>query len=674
MNLQFLIFLSGELAAGFIWLQAVIFFTEISSVAAYVSPIPSDAPLVLRVLLSSWPAPAVFALVRLPFSFTAIYRFYRHTRHSRPPGFFLRLWTIAHFLLHALLAAWFLWAEGADASANLSLLTAESGLNEIMLSRLRMETVTAYLWFLLLTILIASVLVGSYGITWRRLRAYTILFIISGFVICAPRNLEARPKNFIIILADDLGEIGMPHRDALRFTYSEIAGRGMEFRQAFASSPACCPSRANLLTGLYNHNTGVYTNFGPYGGWPAFHDNGNENRTVACALQKGGYRTAYFGKYLHTLPAHHLPVCWDDWRVSTDFNKYIGYDYEMNINGELRRFGDDESDYFTDKISAFAKDFINTDSGANPFLLLLFPTSPHFPLPPARRHLNHPWQNASLPDRPNFMEDDLSDKPFWLRVSAHMRRNWRWWHTAEYRSRMGSLLALDDLTKTVVESLKEKGILDDTVIIFTSDQGYNLGAHNLIHKMVPYEESIRVPFLVRGPGVVRGINDSEMILLLDIFPTLLDFANLPKIPALDGASFRPLLRGQQVAWRNNFIITYKPQSLQRSAFYLRGMSDIFQAFFSGQDVPAFRALRTADRLFIEWYEPEDFHGFHEYELYDLKRDPYELNNLLSRASAEGRAAGARANSDAALKRRTSELQSELDRLSHCRGADCFTAR
>lgn len=496
--------------------------------------------------------------------------------------------------------------------------------------------------------------------TRRALAALGLVAVLAAGTINTSSGAEAqvgdtRP-NFVVILVDDLDQRTSPLWSALTRTRSLLRDRGVTFSNHFAPTPICCPARGTILTGRYGHNTGVLTNGGDDGGWATFAANGNEQRTFARYLQNAGYRTGLAGKYLNGIEDQpgHIPPGWTEWYGGIDRQLYRGYGYSLNENGRTVSYGSGASDYLTDVLAQKSADFIDgAGRDGRPFLWYVAPTAPHLPHPPAPRHANHPYVNATVPRLPNYLEDDISDKPNWLRItgpirSAEVRRT----NEADYRRRMGSLYAIDDLVARIVDTLAARGELNNTFIVFTSDNGYNLGAHRLIQKMAPYEESIRVPLVIAGPGMTGGRTESRMTLHNDLMPTLLELAGVAVPSDVDGRSLAPLLRGSQPSsWRTDFIAQYASNAL--------GTEDFGDILTDVIDVPKYRALRTTRYLYVEWYDYEDPRQNHEYELYDLQTDPYQLTNLL--ATRQGR----QQHRDL-----TNSLAARLNQLNECSGASC----
>lgn len=445
----------------------------------------------------------------------------------------------------------------------------------------------------------------------------------------------------------------MPQTKAL------LADTGLTFSNAFVTDPTCCPSRASLLTGRYPHNTGVYDNSPPDGGYPAF-AGGADQDTIGTRLQAKGYTTAFMGKYLNLYnPATHpIPPGWDEWFGLDTGVWWNGYSHRSNHNGVVEQHGYAAEDYETDVLSANAIAFIDAAEvdDETPFYLSVNPLAPHANVEPALRHQPNPFGAETIPTRPNTNEEDVSDKPTWLRDGfpipspAQMDVD-----TNRYRAAIGSVLAVDEMIAALVADLDQKGELGNTVFLFTSDNGMNWRSHRLGHKMVPYEEAIRVPLVLSGAGVPIGLA-SEMVTNIDIAPTVLDLAGAGVQDDLDGRSLVPLLEGDATGWRSDFLVQYK--GTYGSSTTLDTLADVQAEIVRSGSltlIPTYRAVRTDQWLYVEWYGGT----VHEYELYDLVNDPYELTNLLS--TPEG---------VAAHEALTASLQARLEQLSSCAGASC----
>ncbi|MEU4317123.1 sulfatase [Nocardia sp. NPDC024068] len=474
---------------------------------------------------------------------------------------------------------------------------------------------------------------------WPVAAVAALLTIAAGGFTASAAPEDERP-NVVLILADDLDAATTPVWQAMPRTAALIRDRGMEFTDGFAPMPICCAARASILTGEYGHNTGVLTNSGPVGGFETFRAGGNESHTVATALHDAGYRTGMAGKYLNGLEDDpgHIPPGWDDWNAGVDNFLYSGYNYTLNENGALVKYGLAPADYETDVVGAKSRKFI-TDSAASgqPFFWLASSTSPHFPIPPAPRHIPETRPTAS-PRSPNYQEPDVSDKPSWLVDTATARAaTITATNDADYTNRLGALKSLDEMVAGIVETLARTGELDNTYLVFTSDNGYSLGAHRLTQKMAPYEESMRVPLAIAGPTVPTGRSDA-MALSIDLAPTVLDWAGIPAPDRMDGRSLTGLLAGD-TRWRTDFLAEYGgPGADGRSGIAQEQVPGTDSPLIYALDMPSWSGVRNQRYLYVRWYERERPLDAREYELYDLQTDPYQLTNLIK--TPEGRSAHA----------------------------------
>ncbi len=496
----------------------------------------------------------------------------------------------------------------------------------------------------------------------RWLTASLAVALAMAACVSAASAAEDQRPNVVLILADDLDSVTTPVWTAMPRTAALLRDRGMEFTDSFAPMPICCAARSSLLTGQYGHNTGVLTNGGEVGGFEAFRRNGNESHTIATALHDAGYRTGMAGKYLNGLeedPAH-IPPGWDDWNAGVNNFLYAGYNYTLNENGRFVKYGTEPKDYQTDVVAEKSRRFIESAAAAEqPFFWYAASTAPHFPMLPAPRHIADSPPTAS-PRSPNYQEADVSDKPTWL-VDTQVERAATITATndADYTFRLGALKALDEMVAGIVDTLARTGELDNTYLIFTSDNGYSLGAHRLTQKMAPYEESLRVPLVVAGPGIAPGRTDA-MALTVDLAPTIFDWTGVTAPAVQDGRSLAGPLRGDTGSWRTDFGAEYGGAgALGRDGIAEEQIPGTETQAIYVFDIPSWSAVRTRDYLYVRWYERERPLAEREYELYDLRADPYQLGNLLA-------APNGRADHAATL----AALDARLEEFTACGGATC----
>jgi N-acetylglucosamine-6-sulfatase len=449
---------------------------------------------------------------------------------------------------------------------------------------------------------------------------------------------ERRP-NIVLVMSDDQDYRSFREMGAVKRL---VVRRGTKFTQNYATYPVCCPSRATLHTGLYAHNHRVLSNeFGSGGGYADFIDNVSARKTLAVRLQRRGYFTGFAGKYLNgygvRLPTEQ-PKGWDRWAALTLHSEYKMWGYTLNHGGRLKRYGSETRDYQTDVLARKAASFIRAGAKrSRPFFVALSPVPPHNEDPnvlgphaprnprPAPRHRGE-YSGKPMPRVPSFNERDISDKPRFFRgthrhrLSGSEKRDLR----REYRSRMESLLAVDDAVKKLVRTLRRAGELRRTVFVYTSDNGMLLGEHRDRGKGSFYEESTRVPLAIRGPGFPRDVTRSQPVGNIDLAPTFLDLAGAG-IRRLDGTSLLPLAR-DPAARAGRAIV------LERSS----------------QEGRAYAAIREGRWVYADHRGPFR-------EMYDLARDPYQLRNV---AEAQR------------LRRVRRYLRRRLRKLKECRGVVC----
>ena len=453
----------------------------------------------------------------------------------------------------------------------------------------------------------------------------------------APRNdadahpeIEPRP-NVILILTDDQ-DLLLGSLDSMPRLQELLINQGTFFTNAYVPLSLCCPSRATILTGRYTHNLQIYTNFPPDGGFQLFKDLGHEETTVGVALRRAGYRTALMGKYLNGYPDKsartYVPPGWDEWSVPVAGNVYTHFNYTLNQNGELVPYGKQPADYLTDVLAQRARSFVTRAAQDKvPFFLYFASFAPHTPASPAPRDANL-FPEARAPRTPSFDEANMKDKSKEMRSHPRLTEKNLRRIDQLYRRRLQSLQAVDAALATLVDALESTGQLDNTYILFTSDNGFHMGQHRLTPgKYRPYEEDIRVPLVVRGPGVPAGARVDAFIENVDLAPTIAQLAGarLPVRP--DGRSFVPLLAAPQqppAHWRQ---MVFLEQYHFREA--PQGTDDVLEPSDqpAGEEHVTHLGLRTSTYKFVEY-------GTGELEYYDLVNDPFELQSVARELSGD----------------------------------------
>lgn len=442
---------------------------------------------------------------------------------------------------------------------------------------------------------------------------------------------ENRP-NIIVILADDLDE-KLGTTQYMANLKSLIADHGTKVENFLVTTPMCCPSRVNILRSQYTHSHQVYNNEAPHGGFPKFFETGEERSTLAVWLQAAGYRTALIGKYLNAYPLAddrtYIPAGWSEWYSPGRKNAYDGFDYYLNENGELIAYAPSQENYFTDVMNRKSLDFIERATTEKvPFFLFLAPFVPHEPAVPAFRHLEL-LPSIQAPRTPSFNEEDISDKPFDLMRNPKLTDEQIESIDEIYRSRVLSMLAVDDMIAEVIQKLEETNQLENTYIIFTSDQGFHLGQHRMLQgKSSFYEEDIVVPFIVRGPNIpAQGQITNLLAGTIDLAPTISEWAGVVPPNFTVGQSFADILEGKRAStnWREVFFLETYAFSEGETSLDIKENKN-FLNFFSvlfpqtENELPKWTGLRTLEYTYIE--HPDGF-----VELYDLKNDPYQLENI-----------------------------------------------
>lgn len=436
----------------------------------------------------------------------------------------------------------------------------------------------------------------------------------------------AKRPNIIFILADDMRRgdvVAVPRTRRL------VGDAGVVLRKAFVDVPLCCPSRATTLTGQYPQNTHVYANAGDEGGYATFRRWGNERATIATMLHAAGYRTGLIGKYLNGYPLRSqkdlVPSGWDYWAALTsDF--YQQYDYDIvQTDGSRRHYGTKPADYAGDVLRDRALDFIKeaaADPRRRPFLLYLAFVSPHGPATAAPRHAGL-YRDADLPATPSRRETDLGDKPpFYQRpeLTSAQRRT----ILAGHRQRLRSLASVDEAVAAIVGQLRTMGILEDTFIVFTSDNGFKLGEHQLgVGKQTDFESDVHVPAMIRGPGLATGSATQLLASNVDYSPTFAELAGTTPGRPQDGRSLLPILRAGAgpAVWRTSLLLAHKKAgSSTEDADTLEDQRRT--GLFSGVPTvnpPDYFGLRTGRYLLTRFATGDG-------QFYDLARDPWELAN------------------------------------------------
>jgi len=471
----------------------------------------------------------------------------------------------------------------------------------------------------------------------------------------ADRAQGAGTENVVFILTDDQA---LHEMSALPTVVDRIGSEGATFSNAYAPYPLCCPARVTTLTGQYMHNHLIRGNGGAYGGWASFVD--QEADALPVWLDGDGYYTVHIGKYLNGY-ANSVPVPppvppgWDEWygKVSQG-NLYYDYALIEDPDGaagilpaEYVSYGSDDDDYQTDVLAGKAVDFIQGLSGAQtPFALNFWVNAPHAPFQPAPRHL-YDFGGTELAKLPGFNEERIQDKPAWLRAQAtKLGIGVRKKIAGERRRRLEMLLSVDEAVKGVLDALEAEGVLDETYVIFASDNGLFRGEHRIAGgKYLAYEPSSHVPLMIRGPGIPAGVTSDELVSLADVTQTIVQIATGSTDPSLDGRSLLPYAQNPSLRTTRPIVLEAdtgpgqgiggtEPQATSAAGSVgLAGASgvknldqepgvpaSVRKATANGNSAPAYRGLRTPRYSYVLYANGQA-------ELYDMKLDPNQLRNL-----------------------------------------------
>ena len=446
-----------------------------------------------------------------------------------------------------------------------------------------------------------------------------------GAAACGPAKRDRRP-NVVFILTDDqrwdcLSVAGhpflkTPHMD-------RIANEGARFRNAFVTTSICSPSRASFLSGLYAHAHGVMNNFTDY---PA------SLASFPRALQAAGYETGYIGKWHMGEDDDSQRPGFDHWISHRGQGKY--WDTTFNINGRRQEV----KGYYSHVVTNFATEWLKQPR-QKPFLLCLGHKAPHgvwIPEPKYERVYDDLAVRKPVtaddtgPDKPSFIRERIGT---WHGINGNLYglndfdKFIKYYHA--------TILSVDDSVGEIYETLRRMGELDNTLIVFAGDNGFLLGEHASIDKRTMWEESIRIPLLVRYPELIREPRVvDEMVLNQDVAPSVVDICEAAPLPGIHGRSFRGLVQGDAAGWRTSWYYEY---NYEKEFPY----------------TPNVRGVRTDDWKYIHYPNGDDQPDKYLAELYHVSEDPLEQKNLINDPAAAGK---------------LEELKTELQRLQAESGA------
>jgi N-acetylglucosamine-6-sulfatase len=516
----------------------------------------------------------------------------------------------------------------------------------------------------------------------RPIVAAVLAALLASLVVAAlpgadiARSAQQRPS-FVVIQTDDETldqlyaalNVGGIEVQAMPYTHSLIANRGITFNRYYVSYPLCCPSRVSLLTGRYAHNHNVRGNVPPNGGFTGFKARGAYTHNIATWLQGAGYRTIHIGKFLNGYgdepfdEGKDVAPGWSAWHsvLRADTNHYF-YGYTLNDNGTLdgpfgdpgswdtREYGERDDFgcpnaplngkpcfYETDVFNRIAYEELSGTSPEQPFYLQLDYTAPHgdFRRPagpePATRHYNT-FAGAPYPHSRSqgFNEGNVNDKPRFIREAPYLSLNDIHTYRVYYQKALESLRSVDEGVKMVVDTLGGLHRLRNTYIVFTSDNGFFYGEHRLTGgKFLAYESATHLPLLIRGPGIKPGTSTGELAGNIDLAPTILELAGVEADKSIDGRSLVPFMRDPALRSRRpllfeSFVETADVEAngeptAQRARPATAHSSNAHASIVAPPK--DYLGIRLGPYKYIEWPSGEK-------EMYDITKDPYELNNIV----------------------------------------------
>jgi N-acetylglucosamine-6-sulfatase len=519
--------------------------------------------------------------------------------------------------------------------------------------------------------------------SWRKHLALAAGVLALLCALVAGRHSDAvaaveQPPSFVVIQTDDqtydqlYAGFGSPRLQAMPNTLGLIADRGMTFSRYYVPYPLCCPSRVSLLTGRYAHTNGVKGNVQPNGGYFGFTFRAAYSHNLAVWLQNAGYRTIHIGKFLNGYGdepydnGSGVPPGWSAWHTTlkADTNHYF-YGYDLNNNGkiegpygdsgnwETREYGvrDDfgcpfaplnglPCFYETDMLTNIAMQELGETSLEQPFYLQLDYTAPHgdFRRPagpePAPRHYDW-FRGAPFPHsrEQGLAEGSVADKPSFIKEAPYLSLNDLHTYRVYYQKALESLRAIDDGVKLLIDTLGGLHRLRNTYVIFTSDNGFFYGEHRLTGgKFLSYEPATHLPFLIRGPHVRAGSENGELVANIDVAPTILELAGVEADKSIDGRSMVPFLRDPELRTRRPILFesfvetsdveangTISRTGRRSGPAARRGGGGAMASILAPPK--DYEGIRLGPYKYIAWPDGEK-------ELYDLEKDPYELNNIV----------------------------------------------
>ncbi len=437
-----------------------------------------------------------------------------------------------------------------------------------------------------------------------------------------PAGRSQERANIVFVLTDDQMPGTEEEMPALQ---NNLVQGGVKFANTVSTYPLCCPGRATIQRGQYPHNTRIYGNSEPLGGWEKFRRLGLHESTIATWLDKEGYETGHFGKYMNNYRDRVIPPGWDRWYAWNGADE--GWS-SVNDQGDVTDLNRQDADVLVaDTAAAFLEKRLESPEPVFAFVNF---GAMHEPYPSSSVDADK-FRGSGVPRTPAFDEADISDK------NADIRRNDRLTGheisdlDSQYREGLRSLQRVDRFIGNASDILRRSGEMDNTYFVFYTDNGAHFGQHRLTHgKLQPYEEDINFPLILRGPDVRRGEVETGLVGNHDIAPTIADMANAEAPDFVDGRSVMPLATIAAMAWPRTAILTIREPNRDPA--------------------PLWEALRMPTEKYIRFENGQK-------EYYDLKSDPYEVESDPGSVPPKIRAYWER----------------RIDAIGSCSGAECRTA-
>jgi N-acetylglucosamine-6-sulfatase len=552
--------------------------------------------------------------------------------------------------------------------------------------------------------------------------ALAVCALVIGLVLLATDDARAKASelqkpSFVVIQTDDqtleelydgVRMLNGNEEFAMPNTLQMLGEKGITFTRYYTPYSLCAPSRVSLLTGRYAHNNHVQGNVPPNGGWTGFQSRLAYSHNLATWLQGAGYRTIHIGKILNGYgdapysPGTEVPPGWSSWHtiLNSDTN-HFAYGYLLNDNGvvegpygnsgswETREYGaiDDAGCpyaplngqpcyYETDKFNALATEELAATPPEQPLYMQIDYTAPHgdFRKPagpqPATRDIGR-FSGAPLPvgRAEGFNEGNVNDKPRFIREAPYLSAQEIHTYRVYYQNCLNALVSVDEGVKQILDQLTALGRIENTYVIFTSDNGFFFGEHRLVGgKFLAYEPSTHLPLIIRGPGIEPNTHSGQLVSTIDIAPTILELAGVKPDKSIDGVSMVPFMQDPSLRTRRpllfeSFVETNDVEQnggastgettsagSPRGRLALKGAKSQGAAAHASEVAPPknYYGIRLGPYKYIEWPDGEK-------ELYDINKDPYELNNIV------------RDKNYAPIR---NFLHNELVRLEECSGRTC----